>query len=89
MPELECEPPIPLIKIEVDNRTQKEVFSTNIKALNELKKIDTPIGVFSVCGAQGTGKSYLLNCILDLIGDKSDKAFKVAKQVVAKAGMTP
>ena len=71
LPDLDCEPPVPLITIATD-RTGKEVFKTNVKALNELAKIDTQIGVFSMCGAQGVGKSYLLNCVLGLIGeDKS------------------
>ena len=48
----------------------------NHEAIDELKKVDTPIGVFSVCGAAGIGKSYLLNCILDLIGEgKREKGF--------------
>ena len=50
LPDLECEPPIPLITMDVD-KTGKDIFRTNIAAIDELAKIDTSIGVFSVCGA--------------------------------------
>lgn len=50
LPDLECEPPIPLITMDVD-KTGKDMFRTNREAINELSQIDTAIGVFSVCGA--------------------------------------
>lgn len=84
LPELECAPPIPLITISAD-KDGKDVFKTNMDAIEELKKVDTPIGIFSVCGAQGIGKSYLINCILDLIGeDKRDKGFGTTRAAVEK-----
>mmetsp|Transcript_5667 Transcript_5667/g.7588 ORF Transcript_5667/g.7588 Transcript_5667/m.7588 type:complete len:161 (+) Transcript_5667:327-809(+) len=86
LPDLDCEPPIPLITISSD-KNGKDVFKTNSAALDELSKIDTPLAVFSVCGQQGLGKSYLLNCVLDLIGeDKRESGFRVARSLSNRLG---
>lgn len=61
---LDCEPPIQLIFIKEDE-AGKEVFDFNPEALEKLAGIDTPLGIFSMCGALRCGKSYLLNCILE------------------------
>ena len=48
------------------------MFNLNIKAVEKLREITGQVGVFSMCGGAGVGKSYLLNCIIDFIGDRKD-----------------
>ena len=71
MQEREAQPPVKLITVTVGS-DGKETFELNLKALEELKKIDGQLGVFSMCGGVGLGKSYLLNHIMDFVGDRKD-----------------
>ena len=47
----------------------------NDEALDKLREIDTPLGIFSMCGAAGCGKSYLLNCILEFFDGNGVSVF--------------
>ncbi len=62
------EPPIQLISIITDSEG-KDQFELNEEALDVIKKVDTPLAIFSMCGQLGLGKSYLLNCIFDFFED--------------------
>ena len=53
-----------LISIEKDAATGKDVFHVNQDALKTLTALDGPFGVFSMCGAFKSGKSFLLNQLL-------------------------
>ncbi len=43
------EPPIQLISITTDSEG-KDQFELNEEALDEIKKVDTPLAIFSMCG---------------------------------------
>ena len=45
-------------------------FHVDSEALDIIQRIEGDIGIVSVCGAQRTGKSYILNVILDKFGSK-------------------
>jgi hypothetical protein len=48
----------------------EDIFEINQEALNIIKSIEDEIIVVSVVGKARTGKSYLLNLLLDHIGRK-------------------
>lgn len=58
--------PLQLVKISSDLTT----FEVCQEALDVLKSIKGNIGVVSVAGAQRTGKSFVLNMLLDKLGGK-------------------
>lgn len=60
------EGPMQLIRISQDLKT----FELNQEALSILRSIEGDIGVVAVSGAQRTGKSFILNLLLDKQGSK-------------------
>jgi len=56
-------------------------FQVNPKAIEFLNSIKEDIIVVSVVGKARTGKSYLMNLLLDLIGNKEKYGFKVASSL--------
>ena len=59
------EEPLCLLSVDRDPKTDRETFTLNQEALQVLKEIQGDLGVFSVCGLPKTGKSFLLNLILN------------------------
>ena len=55
-----------------------KTFQVNQKAMSILRSIDGEIGVVAIAGAQRTGKSFILNLILDKLNDQGVRilAFK-------------
>ena len=51
-----------------------------IDLLRSLEK-ETRIGVISMCGVRNIGKSYLLNCLLDLDVGEEDKRVSVRRRI--------
>jgi hypothetical protein len=56
-------------------------FQVNPNAIEFLNSIKEDIIVVSVVGKARTGKSYLMNLLLDLIGNKEKYGFKVASSL--------
>ena len=65
------------VKVDKNSTDAKERFVLNQEAMQVLKDVPGPIGVVSVCGLKGTGKSFLLNLILHKF---QGTGFKVNKQ---------
>ncbi|CDW71073.1 guanylate-binding n-terminal domain containing protein [Stylonychia lemnae] len=61
--------PIQLLKISQDLKK----FELSEEGLKILRSIDTDIGIVAVTGAQRTGKSFILNLLLDQHGQKGFK----------------
>jgi len=55
---------IQLLSVKTDKKQDREVFELNQEALQVLRDVEGQIGVVSVCGLKGAGKSFLLNLIL-------------------------
>ena len=56
--------PVPLIEI-VESDAQEELFQINEKATAILQRIQGKVAVVAMCGLYRTGKSSLLNWLLD------------------------
>lgn len=57
--------PLQLISVSQDLKT----FTINQEALDIIRKLEGDIGIVAVSGAQRTGKSFILNLLLDRSGN--------------------